>query len=577
MVRRSLIRYRHRLAFVLGSSVGAALLSCVPLAPLAGQVIRGVVTERGGSTPVSGVVLSVLDARDSVVAQALSDERGAFDVRLPSIGMYSLDVKRIGVKRIRMAPFAVGEGETRRVDVAVESLPTVLSSVQVRGRTSCVRRPETNVRTAALWDDARAALNAAVITRTQRIGNDTVVRFQRKLDVDTWKVLYEDRRRVSSSMDRPFRSLPAEELSFHGYVRTNTDGSTDYFAPDADVLLSETFLDEHCFKIQEGSGERAGLIGLAFEPIPERKIPDIKGVLWLDPKTAELRTLDFNYTWLPNEQRLVDFGGTVSFFRMPGGRWIVRAWRIRMPEFGFERVSTRWDGTRVPLGRSSTPQLVRISEEGGAVPVDVLLNQVGRVHGTVRMDAATNKPLAGITVALHGTGDSTVTAADGSFELPFVQPGSYTLVLRHPALDSLGVEHLGRTVEVNIGRSAPLDLVFPSYEELAGRMCAGRTDLGRASIIRFLVVDAVTGQPLANTPAILSRVPLDATGKPVADSAASYDVTLDAKGGFLGCAMRADEVVRLEAAPESPKAWMETIRPRAGIIGWHLIKVGTKR
>ena len=186
MVRRSLIRYRHRLAFALGSSVGAALLSCVPLAPLAGQVIRGVVTERGGSTPVSGVVLSVLDARDAVVAQALSDERGAFDVRLPSIGMYSLDVKRIGVKRIRMAPFAVGEGETRRVDVAVESLPTVLSSVQVRGRTSCVRRPETNVRTAALWDDARAALNAAVITRTQRIGNDTVVRIKRKLDGDSW-------------------------------------------------------------------------------------------------------------------------------------------------------------------------------------------------------------------------------------------------------------------------------------------------------------------------------------------------------------------------------------------------------
>jgi len=577
MMLRSGSRHRDRLASALGTIVGAAFLTCAPVASLRSQVLRGVVSERAGGAPVSGVLLSVLDARDSIVAQALSDERGTYDVRLPTIGMYSLDVKRIGVRRMRIAPFAVGEGETRRVDVSIESLPAVLSSVQVRGRTSCVRRPETNVRTAALWDDARAALNAAVISRTQRVGNDTVVRFLRKLDVETWRVLYEDRRRVSASIDRPFRSLPAEELSFHGYIRTNTDGSMDYFAPDADVLLSEAFLDEHCFRIHEGHGERAGLIGLGFEPIPERKLPDVKGVLWLDPKTAELRTLDFNYTWLPNEQRLVDFGGTVSFFRLPGGRWIVRAWKIRMPEFGYERLVTRSDGTRMSVGRTSTPQLVRISEEGGAVPIDVLLNQTGRLHGTVRLDATTNKPLAGITVALHGTGDSTVTAADGSFEIPLVQPGSYTLVLRHPALDSLGVEHLGRTVEVNPGQSPPLDLVFPSYEDLASRMCAERMDLGRAAIIRFLVVDAATGKPLANTPAILSRVPLDATGKPVADSAVSYDVTLDAKGGFLGCAMRSDEVVRLEAAPESSKRWMETIRPRAGVIGWHLIKVGAKR
>ena len=574
---RSAFRHRDRLASALGVSIGAALLACAPIMSLAGQMIRGVVSERDGGAPVAGVLLSVLDTRDSVVAQALSDDRGAFDVRLPSVGTYSLDVKRIGVRRMRIPPFAVAEGETRRVDVAVESLPTVLSSVQVRGRTSCVRRPETNARTAALWDDARAALNAAIITRTLRAGNDTVVRFQRKLDVETWRVLYEDRRRVSSSIDRPFRSLPAEELSFHGYIRTNTDGSTDYFAPDAEVLLSETFLDEHCFRLQEGFGDRAGLVGLAFEPIPERKLPDIKGVLWLDPKTAELRTLDFHYTWLPNEQRLGDFGGTVSFFRMPGGRWIVRAWRIRMPEFGYERTATRWDGTQISMGRTSTPHLVRISEEGGAVPLDVLLNQAGRVRGTVRMNEPTNKPLAGITVALNGTSDSTVTASDGSFELPFVQPGSYSLVLRHPALDSLGVEHLGRTVEVNLGESPPLDLVFPSYEELARRMCTERTDLGRAAIIRFLVVDATTGKPFSNTPAILSRVPLDATGKPVADSAASYDVTLDAKGGFLACAMRSDEIVRLEAAPESSKPWMETIRPRAGIIGWHLIKVGARR
>ena len=123
---------------------------------------------------------------------------------------------------------------------------------------------------------------------------------------------------------------------------------------------------------------------------------------------------------------------------------------------------------------------------------------------------STGRAIAGITVALNGTADSTVTASDGSFELPFVQPGSYTLVLRHAALDSLGVEHLGRAVEVEPGRSPPIDILFPSNEDLAHRMCGERLDFQRVSVVRVLVVDATTGEPFANAPAILSRVPLDA-------------------------------------------------------------------
>ena len=572
MPRSGLSRRDRR--FALGFAAGATLVVCAPVASLTAQVVRGVVTERAATTPVSGVVLAVHDSRDSVVAQTLSDEHGAFEVRLPSAGTFSLDVKRIGVRRVRIPSFTIAAGETRRIDVTVEPLPAVLSSVRVTGRTACVRRPESNAKTAALWDDARAALAAAVISQNLRTANDTVLRFQRKLDVETWRVLFEDRRRVSTSVDRPFRSLPAEELSVHGYVRTNTDGTVDYFAPDAEVLLSQTFLTDHCFKIEQGMASRAGMVGLGFEPIPGRKLPDIKGTLWLDAKTAELRTVDFEYTWLPNEQRLGDFGGTVSFFRMPGGRWIVRAWRIRMPEFGHERTVTRWDGSKISLGRSTRPQLVGISEEGGTVPLDVLLNQAGRLHGRVRMAGDNEeRPLAGVTVALNGTADSTVTASDGTFELSFVQPGSYTLVLRHAALDSLGVEHIGRSVDVDPGRSPPLDILFPAYQDLAQRMCGAQIDFERMSVIRFMVVDAATGAPLANTPAILSRVPLDAVGRPVADSASSWDVTLDKRGGFLGCGMRADEIVRLESVPEGQPPWLETVRPRAGVIGWHVIRV----
>ena len=562
---------------VFAIALGSAAIGPAFGPPVAAQVLRGVVTERATNAPLDGVLLSVLDARDSIVVQALSGDGGSFEIRLPGVGMYSVDVKRIGVKRTRLAPFAVAEGETHKLDIVLEPMPAVLSSVRVTGRTSCVRNPETNARTAALWEDARAALTATVLTRTLTAGNDSVVRFERKLDVNTWRVLYETRRKMSASIDHPFRSLPAEVLSVGGYVSVNQDGSTDYYAPDAEVLLSDTFLADHCFKIKEGEFEHTGYVGLAFQPIPERKKPDIKGVLWMDAKTAELRTVEFTYTWLPNDLRTVDFGGTVSFFRLPGGRWIVRSWRIRMPEFGNTRYASRGDGTLIALGKSATPILARISEEGGAVPLNVLLNQSGQIQGMVVMDTISNRPIAGITVALEGTDDSTRTAMDGTFELPFITPGSYTIVLRHPALDSLGIQHLARTVEVDAGKAEPLMLRFPTNAELAARMCETPVDFGRHSIIRFLVVDQATGAPLANTPAVFSRVPIGDGGKPVLDSAASYDVTLDARGGFLACALRGDEIVRIEAQPDTSIPWGETVRPRAGVIGWHVVRVARKR
>jgi hypothetical protein len=519
---------------------------------------------------VGGVLLTLRNRTDSVVVQALSAENGSYEIRLPGPGTYSLETKRIGVRHSRLAPFTIGDGETKEIDVSIEPLPVVLGNVKVTGRTSCVRNPQANAKTAALWEDARAALTASVITKGQA-GTDSVIRFTRKLDVQTWRVLYETRNKVSTSMDRPFRSLPAEVLSVSGYVTLNQDGSTEYYAPDAEVLLSDTFLQDHCFKIQTPfTPEHFGQIGLAFQPVPERKKPDIKGVLWLDEKTSELKSLEFTYTWLPYELRPADFGGVVSFFSLPGGKWLVRSWRIRMPEFSFPSILDRSINDR-----PGTARLSRIAEEGGAVPLGVLIGQAGHVYGTVFTDTISPKPVPGITVALAGTDDSTLTASDGTFDIPFVQPGSYTIILRHPAFDSLGIQHLARSIDVNPGPGTPVDLRLPSSEELGARLCKD-VDFDRQAIIRFMVVDGA-GKPLSNSPAVFSRVPVGQDGKPVIDSIASYDVKLDDRGGFLACGLRGDEIARIESVPDTPTPWGETIRPRSGMIGWHVIRLAAKK
>ena len=554
-----------------GIALGSALGVWGLAAPAGAQVVRGVALERGTIQPVAGVLLTVRNKADSVVVQALSSENGSYEIRLPGAGDYSIETKRIGVRHNRLPLFSIGDGETKEIDVSIEPLPVVLGDVKVTGRTSCVRNPQTNAKTAALWEDARAALTASVLTKGQA-ATDSVIRFTRKLDADSWRVLYETRNKVSASLDRPFRSLPAEVLSVGGYVTVNQDGSTDYYAPDAEVLLSDTFLQDHCFKIQRATSiEHMGQIGLAFQPVPERKKPDIRGVLWLDEKTSELKTLEFTYTWLPYELRPVDFGGVVSFFSLPGGKWIVRAWRIRMPEFSFPSVLDR-----SIYERPGTARLARISEEGGSVPLGVLIGHAGRVYGTVFTDTLSPKPVPGITVALGGTNDSTITASDGTFDIPFVNPGSYTIILRHPAFDSLGIQHLARSIDVNPGPGAPIDLRLPTSQELGNRLCQNAVDFDAQSIIRFMVVDGA-GRPLSNTPAVFSRVPVGQDGKPVIDSVASYDVKLDEGGGFLACGLRGDEIARIESVPDTPTPWGETIRPRTGMIGWHVIRLANKK
>jgi hypothetical protein len=534
------------------------------------QIVRGTVTEKGSGAPLSGVVLTIVDTAGKTLVDALSGEDGGFEVRAPGPGRFALDAKRIGVRRLRLPAFSLASGETSRIDVVLEAVPTVLASMRVTSRSACVRRPQENARTAELWEDARAALRASVISRLRASPSGKVVRFTRKLDVRTWRVLFEHRREVPADANRPFRSLSAEDLSIDGYVRENADGSVDYFAPDAEVLLSDTFLADHCFRVEPGLRERARHIGLAFEPIAGRKTPDVRGVLWLDATTAELRTLEFQYTWLPYDQRPVDFGGTVDFFRTFSGQWIVRAWRIRTPEFGYEQFIERANGERIPAGRSRTPHVVRITEEGGAVPISVLLAETG-IEGTVVLGNGSNRLLPGVTVALGGTTDSAVTDGTGRFAMSGVNVGSYTVVLRHPVLDSLGIEHLGPTVDVRPGMFANLALEFPSDLELATRLCTA-VNLKQHAVVRLLAVDEKTGAPLTDLPITLAPVRVDARGNRIV-SPPAHRGTLDATGGFMACGIAGNTAMRIEIGPEGAPRWVGEISAPAGVVGWHLIRI----
>ena len=58
---------------------------------------------------------------------------------------------------------------------------------------------------------------------------------------------------------------------------------------------------------------------------------DIRGVLWLDRASAELRRLDFAYTRVPKWAHGRDAFGQLGFAPLPGGGWIVQRWVLRVP------------------------------------------------------------------------------------------------------------------------------------------------------------------------------------------------------------------------------------------------------
>ena len=89
------------------------------------------------------------------------------------------------------------------------------------------------------------------------------------------------------------------------------------------MLLSDEFLDTHCFRLRMGSGERQGMVGLVFEPTRSQRTPDINGVLWIRTDGWVLDRADFWYENLPDGIRSSLVGGYVRFQRLPSGAWIV--------------------------------------------------------------------------------------------------------------------------------------------------------------------------------------------------------------------------------------------------------------
>ncbi len=339
---------------------GSALLA-LSTTTASAQLVRGTVVDSLTGAPVRDALVMLIGDDGAPRARALSLDAGAFAIAAPSPGRYSLRTKRIGYRAVQSHPFDVAEGEVRVYDVLAPTIRVSLPSVTVHAQRHCIVRPGDGVPAFTLWDEVRTALYQTQLAERGDLFQTTARRWARELDTLARFVHNDSSWMLSGMAQRPFVAVPADHLERVGFIEKKSPNTWYFYAPDADVLLSELFLRNHCFRVTEGQD---GLIGLAFEPAKKRKVADVTGVLWLDAATAELRHLEFSYTKLPWGVPASRVGGRVEFEQLASGVWIVRRWYVRAPRMGIERTYFRLGGS---LQFRSHERFVSIIEHGGEV------------------------------------------------------------------------------------------------------------------------------------------------------------------------------------------------------------------
>ncbi len=511
----------------------------------AAQAVRGQVVDSATGMPVGTGFVVLLAGDGSEVSRALSSRDGRFRLEAPSGGDFRLRSERIGYRASESELLRIEPGETLDYTLRVAALPVRLATVEVQGRNRCRRNPGEGESTVLIWEEIRKALTATTWSDAQELFHYTMYRYERTLSPDRSRVGEESGAVRSGVSEPPFKSIPAERLADQGYISERADG-TWYYIPDAEVLLDPDFLGTHCFHVVRDTRYRPGMVGLAFEPMRDRDLPDVSGTLWLDESTSELQTLEVQHTRVPAGLRDDRVGGDVEFMMLPSGAWIVRKWQVRTPIVSLleytpgrmRRYTPRLDGFR-----DSGGEILTVTSRDGTAVFDAPL---ARVTGTV-YDSTRGAVLQQASVSVSGTGFVATTNAEGKYLLEVPLEGDYTVSLRHPWLDSIAVPPQLKPVILARDSIAEVAFAVPHVDGVLQRVCRGMPRMRGIRVLVGVVRSPEAAQPVAG--AMVS-----ATWQTIAESNGRYtvrdireEVGTDENGFYAVCDVPAARPLTLHA------------------------------
>ncbi|KPJ94624.1 MAG: hypothetical protein AMS18_03345 [Gemmatimonas sp. SG8_17] len=518
----------------------AALLGAA--GSLQGQVVMGQVVDSTSGVPVGTGFVVLVDEAGAEVTRALSSGAGRFTLRAPSGGVYRLKSERIGYRAFLSDPFQLAADATIDYTLQVAALPVQLAAVEIQGKDRCHVNPERGAATVVIWEEIRKALAATTWSDEQEVFHYRKYSYQRDLDEHRREVLSERGNTMSGVSEPPFNSIPADRLAAEGYIVARSDG-TWYYMPDARVLLDPTFLGTHCFHVVRDPDERPGLVGLAFEPMTDRRLPDVEGTLWLNEATSELRSLEVRHTRLPESLDDSRVGGTVEFMMLPSGAWIVRRWQVRTPVITVVEDSRRLMRRRPTVSgfRDTGGEILAVATRDG---VGVFETPLSRVTGEV-FDSTMGRPLGTAVVGVAGTDFRAVTDSNGHFDLAAPLEGEYTLVVTHPWLDSIAVGSSQHAVRLSRENSQTASFRIPHVTNVMRRLCGRSLSIRDARVVVGVVRAA--GMPIADATVSAQWQTLSSSGARYRVGDVREEVKTDSNGFFALCDIPVGRPVTLTA------------------------------
>ena len=467
----------------LSLALGLGLLPAIAAAQTV--VVRVTDHTTGGS--LGGALVTLESEAGKRLVRILADERGRGVVTAPAGGRYRIRVDAIGYQGVLSDPLPLAPNTTTERTVPLVPAPLNLADLVVASSrpAQCALNEAEGSVAARLWDEARKALTSAEITRASP-GTDLVIRtFERRID-PRGRVLGETSQTRHGPSLRPFVAANPDSLHRLGYVQSRDDGVW-FHAPDAELLLAEQFLDDHCFR-PVSRDSTSGRIGLEFEPTRDRRASDVRGILWLDARSLQLRTMEFSYTGFALPADATGIGGSLEFFRLKSGAWIIGQWKIRMPVVGSRRMLA---------GRADS--LLGYREAGGtAAPTNLVpaTSQKTAVTGVV-FDSLAGRPVAGAIVSMEEGARADTTDQSGRFLIESPGTGDYLLTIEHPILQFRGIDPLHGAANLRRGVLDTADVAIEGLGATVRRLCGSDRLDPRSALLLVAMVDRQTGAPLA--------------------------------------------------------------------------------
>ncbi len=358
----------------------AAMLLCAAPVSLHAQsaVARVTGTVRDGVTgaPIVGAVVSLFDAENAVQHRTVTGARGEYRIERTARST-RLQLLRLGFRPQDVVLVATGGSRDTTVNVTMERIPNLLEGMRVTARAACPAREDTPV-AFSLWEQARSALLASVVTRESQTASLRRYGFVRETDGQRESRVT----RMTVTTDSATGNMASFVAAFtpagfvrNGFVR-DTDDERVYYGPDAEVLLSDAFLDGYCMQLSTADRAHPERVGVRFTPVRRRgDRVEIDGTLWIDTAARSLSHIEYEYLVPDGRLRALRPGGQVYFANMPNGTILIDHWSMRLAGFAMESV---------PGIRSTTVRIGgRPQISGGAAPASRLVSVVSETGGAL--------------------------------------------------------------------------------------------------------------------------------------------------------------------------------------------------